>query len=200
MILVVDDTSASGRQIDRLRELIKSPVKYAAIYVENRPVICVDYYHSKLPDFAQFYEWTMFHDVNNRVLLTDLDGVLCEDWHGGNEDEHRTEYEDFLANVRPRRIPTMPLKGIVTNRLEQHRPQTEAWLRRHRIQYDHLIMSPHPTFSVRDRAADSAARKAAAYQADPTLFLFVESDDMQAREIAQRTGRPVFSVARNGLV
>ena len=83
MILVVDDTSASGRQVDHLRELVKHPMQYAAVYVEDRPEICVDYFHSKLPDFAQFYEWTMFHDVNNRYLLTDLDGVLCHDWIGG---------------------------------------------------------------------------------------------------------------------
>ena len=200
MILVVDDTSASGRQVDLLRKLIRVPVQFAAIYVENRPVIRVDYYHAKLPEFAQFYEWTMFHDDNNRRLLTDLDGVLCDDWMGGNEDEHPAEYQYFLENVRPRRIPTMPLKGIVTNRLERHRPETAAWLKRHGIQYDALVMSPHSTFATRDRAQDAAARKAAAYQADPSLRLFVESDDQQALEIAQKTGRPVFSVARNNLV
>jgi orotate phosphoribosyltransferase len=200
MILVVDDTSASGRQIDHLRKLICTPVKYAAIYVEDRPTICVDYYHSKVPDFAQFYEWTMFHDVNNRLLLTDLDGVLCDDWQGGNEDEHPDAYRDFLMNVPPRRIPSIPLKGIVTNRLERHRTETEGWLRRHGIEFDKLIMSPHPTFAARDQARDSAARKAAAYQADSSLRLFIESDDQQAQEIARRTGRPVFSVVRNGLV
>ena len=94
----------------------------------------------------------------------------------------------------------MPLKGIVTNRLARHRPETEGWLRRHGIQFDTLTMSPHPTFAARDQAQDSAARKAAAYQADSSLRLFVESDDEQAQEIARRTGRPVFSVARNGLV
>jgi len=60
--------------------------------------------------------------------------------------------------------------------------------------------SPYSTFAARDRAQDAAARKATAYQADPSLRLFVESDDSQAREIGRRTGRPVFSVARNGLV
>ena len=199
-VLVVDDTCASGRQIDRLRSLIKTPVVFGAVYVESRPRIAVDYYHAQLPDFAQVYEWTMFHDDNNGRLLTDLDGVLCEDWHGGNEDEHPEAYAEFLAHVRPRRIPTLPLKGIVTNRLERHRPETEAWLARHGIRYGSLTMSPHPTFTARDQARDAAVRKAAAYQADPSLRLFVESDDAQAREIARLTARPVFSVARNGLV
>ena len=199
-ILVVDDTSASGRQIDRLRELIRHPVLFAAIYVEDRPKICVDYYHSKLPDYAQFYEWTMFHDENNRFLLTDLDGVLCEDWNGGNEDDHAAEYLDFLCHAKPRRIPSIPIRGIVTNRLERHRPETEAWLKRHGIQFGKLTMSPHRTFFLRDHANDAALRKANAYSADPTLRIFVESDDQQAREIARITKRPVFSIARNGLV
>lgn len=200
IILVVDDTSASGRQIDHLRQMIRHPVQYAAIYVENRPKICVDFYHSKLPDFAQFYEWTMFHDENNRHMATDMDGVLCDDWTGGNEDQHAAAYLDFLSSVKPRRIPTIPLKVIATNRLERHRPQTEAWLARHRIEYDALIMSPYSTFAERDRANEAAQRKALAYAADPELRLFVESDDRQAIEISQITGRPVFSVARNDLV
>ena len=200
MILVVDDTSASGRQVKLLRDRIRVPVQFAAVYVEDRPTIAVDYYHSKLPPFAQFYEWTMFHDDNNSRILTDLDGVLCEDWRGGKEDEHYADYLEFLANVKPRRIPSMPLKGIVTNRLERHRAETEAWLRRHRIQFEQLVMSPHSTFEARDRSGDAASRKAAAYLADPTLLLFVESQDEQAREIASQTGKPVFSVARNGLV
>jgi orotate phosphoribosyltransferase len=200
MILVVDDTCASGRQADKLRELVKSPVKLAAIYVEDRPKICVDYYHAKLPGFAQFYEWTMFHDDNNRLILVDMDGVLCEDWSGENEDAYAERYLEFLANVKPRRIPTQPLRGIVTNRLQRHRPQTEAWLAKHGIEYGSLTMSPNATFAERDRANDAAARKAQAYLNDPESVLFIESDDLQALQIARRTGRPVFSIARNGLV
>ena len=169
VILVVDDTSASGRQIDRLRTLIRVDVQFAAIYVEDRPQIRVDYYHAKLPPVAQFYEWTMFHDDNNRCLLTDMDGVLCDDWCGGNEDARPAEYAGFLKSVRPRRIPSMPLKGIVTNRLERHRPETEVWLQRHGIRYDSLVMSPYSSFGERDRAGDAAQRKAAAYLADPSL-------------------------------
>jgi hypothetical protein len=229
IILVVDDTSASGRQADQIRKLARHPIQLAAIYVEDRAKICVDYFHSKLPDFAQFYEWTMFHDANNAHLLVDLDGVLCDDWTGGSETCVRTgadprlqqanphsmssgrgaisvftedsaAYLNFLENVAPRRIPSHPLNGIVTNRLERHRPQTEAWLKAHRIQYGMLTMSPYATFEERDRANDAAKRKAKVYAANPSLRLFVESDDHQALEIAKLTRRPVFSIARNGLV
>lgn len=202
IILIVDDTCASGRQIRALQERIRGPVpvEFAAIYVEDRPTIAADHFHSKLPPFAQFYEWTMFHDDNNRRILTDMDGVLCEDWQGGDEQERLGEYEEFLAQVRPRRIPSMPLKGIVTNRLERHRPETEAWLQRHGIRYESLVMSPHATFAARDKADDGAQRKAAAYLADPSALLFVESDEHQARQIAQLTGRPVLAVDRNRLI
>lgn len=200
IILVVDDTCASGRQADKLRSMLKAPVKIAAIYVEDRPKICVDYYFEKLPNFAVFFEWTMLHDHNNRLILVDMDGVLCEDWSGGNEETYSERYADFLANVKPRRIPTQPLRGIVTNRLERHRPETEAWLAKYGIEYGSLTMSPYATFAERDRANDAAARKAQAYLTDPTTALFIESDDQQARQIARRTGRPVFSIARNGLV
>jgi len=50
------------------------------------------------------------------------------------------------------------------------RPMAEVRLR----QADY--MSPHPTFAARDQARDSAARKAAAYQANQSLRVFVESD------------------------
>ena len=138
--------------------------------------------------------------MNNEFLLADLDGVLCDGWTGGNEDRNEAAYLEFLANVRPRRIPTFPLNGIVTNRLGRHRSQTEAWLARHGIEYGKLIMSPYATFAERDLARDSARRKANAYAADPTLRLFVESDDQQAKDIARYSGRPVFSIERNGLV
>jgi uncharacterized HAD superfamily protein len=200
MILVVDDTCASGRQADKLRELIQAPVKLAAIYVEDRPKICVDYYFERLPNFAVFFEWTMLHDHNNGKLLVDMDGVLCDDWTGENEDAYSERYLEFLANVKPRRIPTQPLRGIVTNRLERHRPETEAWLARYGIEYGSLTMSPYATFAERDQAQDAAARKAQAYLDDPETVLFIESDDLQALQIARRTGRPVFSIARNGLV
>jgi hypothetical protein len=189
MILVVDDTCASGRQADRLRELIKSPVKLAAVYVEDRPRIAVDYYHAKLPAFAQFYEWTMLHDDNNRLTLVDMDGVLCEDWHGGNEDEHAEAYAEFLVNVGLRRIPTMPLGGIVTNRLERHRPETEAWLAKHGIEYGSLRMSPHPTFSACDRAQDAAQRNALAYLADSSFRLSIESDGPGESQYAKEEQR-----------
>lgn len=200
IVLVVDDTCASGRQMDRLRSLIRGLVSYAAIYVENRPALRVDYFHSRLPDLAQFYEWTMFHDENNRQLLVDMDGVLCADWHGGSETENAAEYLRFLNEATPLRIPSIPLKGIVTNRLERHRPETEAWLNRQGIDYGFLAMSPYPTFEARDRARDAAVRKATYYAADPAARLFVESDDAQALDIARLTRRPVFSMARNGLV
>ncbi len=76
--------------------------------------------------------------------------------------------------------------AIVTGRLERFRPQTEAWLRRHGVEYGSLVMNPG------DRK--HAEFKADAYRSLGGALGFVESSRQQAAEIHERTGRPVLSV------
>lgn len=202
-ILVVDDNSHSGRVIRRLRPQLHPRVQIAVIDgnmdapLEARPDYCL---RPMQRDIFTSYEWTLFHDSNAEFTMTDMDGVLCEDWTGGSETDNIENYEHFLKNAKPRRIPSYEVLAIVTNRLEQHREQTVEWLDRLGIRFRELIMSPHSSFAARDLAGDAARRKANAYAAQPKARLFVESCGKQARDIKRFTGRPVLSIEDNSLV
>lgn len=197
MILVIDDNCSSGRVISSLRPKLHPDVKIGVILGNSN----ADFVHLPIVrDVHQSYQWTILHDDNAEWTLTDLDGVLCEDWTGGDETQNLSKYLEFLQTAKPRRVPSYPLMGIVTNRLEQHRSHTEEWLTRHGIRYRQLIMSQHSHFSSRDAANDAAIRKAEVYVAMPKARLFIESCGKQAREIRRLSGRPVLSIEDNHLV
>jgi len=197
MILVVDDNCSSGRVISTLRPQLHPDVKIAVILGNDKADFT---YQPIIRDVHQSYEWTILHDDKAEYTLTDMDGVLCEDWTGGSESNNLAAYERFLKTAKPRRIPSYPLLGIVTNRMECYRQQTEEWLDRHGIQYRDLVMSPYPTFQARDSSGDAASRKAAVYEECSDARLFIESCGKQAREIKRLTGRPVLSIEDNCLV
>ncbi len=197
MILVIDDNCSSGRIIASLRPKLHPDVKIGVIHGNDH----ADYFGRPLErEIHRSYEWTILHDDNAEYTLTDLDGVLCEDWSGGSESVNEAAYQSFLKNAVPRRIPSYPLLGIVTNRLERDREPTEEWLKKHGIYYQSLTMSPHSTYETRDAAEDAATRKAAVYADHPKARLFIESCGQQAREIKRLTGRPVLSIEDNCLV
>jgi hypothetical protein len=82
---------------------------------------------------------------------------------------------------------------IVTARIEQYRPQTEEWLRRHGVSVDELVMAPWGSLAERNRH-DVAAWKAEHYRRflkrrhalKPPLF--IESCPHQAARIARLSG------------
>lgn len=197
LIIVVDDSCNSGRTFKQIRPMLHSDVKLAAIDGN----MTADFYFREIDrEVHQSYEWTLFHDDNCEFTLTDMDGVLCDDWWGGCEDENLDAYLEFLESVKPKRIPSYPLLGIVTNRLEKHRLETERWLERYGIQYQRLIMSPHQAHRERDHANDAALLKSSAYKAFDQARLFVESCDKQSRNIFGITQRPVLSFTENRLL
>ena len=197
IVVVIDDNCSSGRVIASLRPKLHASVKIGVILGNDH----ADFIGMPIRrDIFQSYEWTILHDDNTEFTLVDLDGVLCEDWSGGDETVNLPAYEQFLNSAKPRRKPSYPLLGVVTNRLERHRRQTEEWLAKHGIRYGELMMSPYATFRDRDAAADASTRKAEAYANKPTARLFIESCGIQARAIRSLTGRPVLSVEDNRLV
>lgn len=200
-ILVVDDTAAAGLQMSQLRERLPH-VKTAVLYCDERATDVVDFYHSRRGSGIYVQEWTLFHDDNNEFIVTDMDGVLCDDWTGGDEESNPDAYMDFLKNTKPRRVPTTSewqLMAIVTGRMEKHRSVTEEWLSRHNIRYSALVMSPHSNARDRD-ASDVPSMKAREYMSRPTARVFVESCKNQARRIKELTGRPVLCIETNSLV
>jgi uncharacterized HAD superfamily protein len=193
-LLVVDDAVYSGDAMAAAREELQRirPQQrdlFAALYPVPEAVSSLDFYAHPLPP-PQFFEWNLLNSNHTRGFAVDFDGVLCEDWPGG--DEEGEEYQTFVASGPPRWLPryaTVPL--IVTARLEKHRAATEAWLQRHAARYGKLVMGPWKTTQERNQRYHAGELKGRAY-AESNCALFIESDDEQALMIFEAAKKPVL--------
>lgn len=194
-VLVVEDSVNTGGTIGAVSERLKgrSDILYGSLYGNHPSPREVDFVFRQV-SHPRCFEWNLFHSNQIEWACLDMDGVLCADWTGQEEEEGPgfDGYQKHLESARPRHLPSYPVLAIVTSRLEKYRPQTIAWLRRHQVQFRELLMSPHPSAAARRQAQDHALRKAEWYRRRPEARLFVESHPEQAREIWERTGRPVL--------
>lgn len=195
-ILVVDDTVMTGNSLKAIEPLIKSKVGkavYAAIYVNPKALKKPDIWAVDLP-WPHILEWNVFNSILSPASAMDFDGILCHDCEPWMDDDG-PNYLTFIRHAKPLYVPRRcPVPLIVTARVEKYRHETEAWLRRHGIQWHRLIM--HPATSTREREKhDIAEYKAKHYSAwaktsswCPGPVLFFESEDRQAAKISLRTG------------
>jgi orotate phosphoribosyltransferase len=201
-ILVVDDSICTGRQLARVKAKMEAHVAgaqvlYGAVYAAPDAEPLVSSYHDVLP-LPRVFEWNLFAGVHTKSFCVDLDGVLCRDPTEAENDDGRA-YETFISTVAPQVIPREPVGWIVTSRLEKYRGLTEAWLARHGIRYNGLIMLDLPDKETRIRLRCHAAHKAQSFDRLPAS-LFVESSERQAVEIARRTGKDVLSMESREIV
>lgn len=190
-VLLVDDTSWSGHSMRCYRDMLRGrKVVFGAVYAGANGAALCDVHHTTLPSIRHTFEWNLLRDVLVQWIMTDFDGVLCEDWRGGNEDLVTDRYTSFLANAKPKLIPKYPVRAIVTGRIGEHAAHTRHWLQQHGVQYGKLIHT-HETRAERD-VGNVPARKAEEYARDKEAWLFVESEIGQAREIHRLTARPVL--------
>lgn len=200
-LLVIDDSVNSGKAMWQARQTLLSAALqvaplFAAVYCRPESIGCLDYY-ARLAPLPHLFEWNLCNCLQAKGIAFDFDGVLCDDFSG--HEEHEEEYLAFLETARPRWLPRRhPVPLIVTARLEKYRPQTEAWLRRHRIEVRQLVMGPWRDLHERRRAFRAGPYKGAAYLATQ-CSLFIESDERQAAEIFEHTGRPVLCAASGRL-
>jgi len=189
-VLVVDDSVYSGRQmIDTKRRIrargVENNVFYCAPYVTPGTGHFVDLYYEVIPQ-PRIFEWNiMHHDVLSQACV-DIDGVLCR-VPTNEENDDGAAYQTFLRTVEPLFLPKQPIRALVTNRLEEYRTPTEAWLDRYGIEYDHLIMMDYPTMEAQRKANRYAEHKAEACVATKAK-LFIESSPEQAIGIARHAG------------
>lgn len=191
-VLIIDDTCNRGRTKASLKPLItRTDVLWGAVYASDKAVderiVDLAGYRITTPNHA--FEWNLLRDGITPKILTDMDGVLCPDWHRPSDaGQYQAEYEHWLTAVPVMRLPTNGLLGIVTARLEKYRPQTVAWLKQHRIRYRHLIMHPGDNPAARN----AVRHKLEAYRKlSGEATVFVESCPRQSAAIA-RTGLPVL--------
>lgn len=196
-VLVIDDTCWSGRTINQAKQVLNhvrgcSDILWGALYCGPKGYEHVDYAGFHLPTSFHTFEWNLLRDCLTPKMMVDLDGVLCEDWGKKDCGAHLPGYLNHIENARPLYVPAFKVGAIVTARLEKYRPQTEAWLARHGIEYSRLEMFPSDDEQERERYGH-ARYKAEIYRTSK-FECFVESSLKQSREIARTTERPVLSI------
>jgi orotate phosphoribosyltransferase len=201
-ILVVDDSVLSGAQIRKVKRRIEQAnliheVFYGAVYVRPGSQNSVDHFYRLLPS-PRLFEWNIYHHGNFKKFCVDIDGVLCRDPTEEENDDGET-YEQFLRNVEPWIIPSKPVGWLVTCRLEKYRKLTEEWLRKHAINYKHLLMMNLPNKETRVKLASHAKYKADVY-CEVGASLFIESSLSQSREIVRLSGKPVYCVESREMI
>lgn len=196
-ILVVDDCVSTGsamreviEQVAPLRE--QHTVLLGAAYYDPRADVALDLSYEPL-HMPYVFEWNLMHSWVIEHGCVDMDGVLCRD-PLPHEDDDGPAYEQFIREAEPHLLPTKTIARIVTSRLETYRAPTEAWLQRHGVQYEELVMMDYSSAAERDAARRNGMYKAEVYRSDKRFQLFVESEGEQARQIARWSGKPVFCV------
>ena len=199
-VAIIDDTSMTGNSFKAIKPIADAQFKdYVTACVYTNPLSTgkPDIWVHELA-WPHLLEWNLFNSVLSPNAAVDFDGILCHDCAGWQDDDG-LNYLGFVKNALPKyltRKTAIPL--IVTARIEKYRSETEDWLRRHGVRFNQLIMHPAKTLAER-RRDDIAAYKARHFAAwakahtpRPRPSMFIESDDLQARRIAEITNRLVI--------
>jgi uncharacterized HAD superfamily protein/adenine/guanine phosphoribosyltransferase-like PRPP-binding protein len=198
-ILLVDDSVASGKSlqaaVEQLKAVYSGEIVTLAAFVLNESKSLVDIYLDIVPQ-PRLFEWNIMHHSCLEHACFDIDGVLCVD-PTMQENDDGPKYIEFMQRTLPMVIPSVRIKHLVTSRLEKYRAETEEWLSRHGVQYEHLHMLDLPSAAERRRLNMHGKFKASVYQSDPQTVLFVESEPHQALEIMRISNKPVYCTGDN---
>lgn len=198
-ILVIDDSIIGGTAMRDAREKIAASGMqcdfiFAAVFGLSLQHEESDVVFEVVPH-PRMFQWNFMHHVFLEQCCVDIDGVLCLD-PTEEENDDGPVYEKFLSEARPLLGPTRKIGWLVTSRLEKYRKLTEAWLDKHKIKYDHLIMLDLPNKAERQRLGAHGSFKADFYRKSNAI-LFIESEHEQALKIAKLSGKPVLCVESN---
>lgn len=200
-VLIVDDSIHSGVALSKTKDKISKAknlknieIKYLAIYAREQSVNLVDYYFEIVPS-PRLFQWNYLNININERSCFDIDGVLCVD-PTPEENDDGEKYKNFILNVRPLFVPKYKIKAIVTSRLEKYREETEYWLKKNGVEYEHLYMLDLPNKEARVALGAHANFKAKIY-AQTKTELFIESEPKQAAEIARLSGKPCICVSND---
>jgi uncharacterized HAD superfamily protein/hypoxanthine phosphoribosyltransferase len=196
-VLVIDDSIDTGTSMRDARQKIRervggdTPILFAAVYGTRDCHEEVDLVLETVPQ-PRIFQWNLLHHKILNQSCVDIDGVLCVDPTDEQNDDG-SAYEQFLSNAIPLLRVTQKVGYLVTSRLEKYRRHTEDWLSANRVEYGELIMLDLPSAKERRRLGVHASFKADFYKSsDATLF--IESEPLQAVDIARRSAKPVFCI------
>ncbi len=203
-ILLVDDSCNKGRAMGRAVALLRASCRGVEItrlavfgpYQLDDPSKFVDVTFADCHG-PRVFAWNLWKHRRLERWGFDFDGVFCRD-PAKAENDDGPRYAAFLADAEPLFLPTRPIGHIVTGRLERYREPTEAWLRRHGIEFASLTMMPYATKAERMAAGNRGGWKAQAVRG-LGVEMFIESCPKQAGIIARDSGVPVFCTSTQGV-
>lgn len=124
-VLVIDDSISSGAAINEVKNKLKCKtdwtIVYAAIYARQKSTNMIDFY-GELVEGDRVFEWNMFQHANIlNMTCMDIDGVLCEN---PPIDDDGPLYHEYLISAKPKFLPNVKIKTLISCRLEKYRPET----------------------------------------------------------------------------
>lgn len=140
------------------------------------------------------FTWQMWHSTLIPMWAMDMDGVLCEEPPlPTNTDEaaYRTWIKNAVGRWLPRpRNAKYKIGAVITSRPEGVRAETEAWLARHGVLYERLIMAPGETQTdtiiwLTRKGLSRGAWKGSELAHYPGVELFIESSPRQSLQISR---------------
>ncbi|MFK7888306.1 MAG: phosphoribosyltransferase [Gammaproteobacteria bacterium] len=194
--LVIDDSLLSGSEMARVRAEVdaaglQEKTVFAAAYCAPGMEDKVDLTFDECPT-PRVFEWNLLHGHVLPKCCVDIDGVLCVDPTAEQNDDGPL-YRDFLENATTLWRPTGNIGMLVTSRLEKYRGLTEAWLAKHNITYNELVMMQYATMEERKAAKAYGSFKADVY-AKSNMEFFIESNEWTTGEIARLSGKPAMCI------
>lgn len=196
-ILLVEDSSLTGTSLKEAKEKLKNfkyrnKIIFLIAYVTNQTSNLADIYFEKVEP-PRIFEWNCFQNRNLENACVDIDGVLCVD-PTEEENDDGENYKKFIRNAKLRIKPDVVLGTLVTSRLEKYREDTEYWLQKNKIEYKNLIMLNLKNKEERIKKGCHAEFKGKNYKKIKRADIFIESDSLQAEEIASISGKSVFCI------
>ena len=198
-VLLIDDTAATGREMARCLPLVRAAyprakVTTAVVYAHPIAAGAVDLFLRSYPG-PHFLEWNWANAGHGERCGLDFDGILCRDF---TSEECRSvdAYREAMLAIPPLYLPRRaPVPFVATARHESFRAETQAWLDRHEVNVQRLVMRAWGRPDDHAHDPHQVARWKSEFYAASTARLFAESDPDQAREIARRARKPVLCPA-----
>lgn len=204
-VLLVDDSCNKGRAMARALSILPKGTRVTRLAVfgpyQVEPSSVCDIWFEVVHG-PRAFAWNLAKHIRLPRWGFDMDGVLCRD-NTKAENDDGPRYAEFLANVEPLFLPQRAIGHIVTGRAEKYRPQTEAWLERHGVQFESLTMTPWEMKAERMAAMREIGGRGgwkAGHAKRLGVEFFIESCPKQSSIIAREAAIPVFCTGTQELV
>lgn len=193
--VLVDDTVSSGRTLNYVWEVLRGHygirnclklVAYSSEWGEGLVDMAGWYYER-----PHYLEWCFVNTFWARSFAYDFDGVLCEDFVGGDATQYKRHLEEAKALYVPRLFPIF----VVSARLEETRNDCLVWLAKHGVSVKSLILwerDEHSRWQSATAVAEWKSLHLRRLRSESGVRGFIESDPFQAEWISRAASMPVL--------